>query len=266
MTVRELFAVKYPIIAPVVLLPLPGSPAYAGNLTQIAEQAVADAQLLASLGVDGLSVENMGDAPFFKDEAPPETVASYGRMLAEIRRVTDLPLGVNVLRNCGRASLALAQAFDANYVRVNVLTETYVTDQGIIEGRAAELLRVRRLIDAQYISIFADVNVKHASPMRARGLRDAALDMIERGGADTLIVTGDRTGGAASRGDLQIVHEVAPVVIGSGLTASNAPSLLPASDGAIVATFFREGSDLKNPIAPARVRELMKVVEGLRRP
>src|SRR5207245_11711595 len=100
MKLADLFAVDRPIIGGVPLLPLPGSPRYEGKLDRVVEIALEDVAALESGGVDGLCVENTGDAPYFRDQSPPETVASMGRVLGEVRRHTSLPLGINVLRNC----------------------------------------------------------------------------------------------------------------------------------------------------------------------
>jgi hypothetical protein len=147
---------------------------------------------------------------------------------------------------------------------VNVLTEAVVADQGLIEGIAADLMRARRLIGAQGIAVFADVHVKHAAQLVARPVRESALDAVERGQADVLVVSGSRTGQPPRIEDLADAREVADVVIGSGLTAENAGQLLRAADGAIVATALREEGDLRNPVDGRRVQSLMEVVRGIR--
>lgn len=264
MNLQDIFPVRLPIIAPLVLLPLPGSPRYGGHMDAAIERAVVDVQLLESGGVDGITLENMGDAPFFKDEAPPETVAAFAAVAAAVEAATALPFGVNVLRNCSRASLAVAHVCGGRFIRVNVLTEAYVTDQGIIEGSAAELMRVRRLIAADDIAVFADVRVKHAASLLDRPIYEAALDAVERGLADALIVTGSRTGSPASAEEIKAVRRVGATLIGSGLTPENAGELLPHADGAIVGTYFRRDGVITNPIDPHRVERLMDVVRRLR--
>ncbi len=266
MRLSDLFAEPKPIIGPVQLLALPGSPGFGGSVDAVVDAALEDARALVSGGVDGLILENMGDAPFFTSSVPEETVAAIGRVAGEMRRAApDVPLGVNVLRNAARASLAIAHAFGGSFIRVNVLTETYVTDQGSIEGVAAELLRARRLIGAEHVAIFADVHVKHAAPLLPRPIRDSALDMLERGGADVLVVSGSRTGAAADPGDVEAVSGLgADVVLGSGVTAGNAVEMLRAADGAIVATAFRPGGDLSKRVDRGSVDAFMDVVRGLR--
>jgi uncharacterized protein len=261
---RELFGTELPIIGSIALGPLPGSPRFGGELGAVVDAALDDARVLEAGGVDALSLENMGDAPFFASQVPAETVASFGRVLGEVRRQTDLPIGVNVLRNDGRAALAIALAFGGSFVRVNVLSEVYATDQGLIEGIGAELMRVRRLIGAERIAVFGDVHVKHATPLLVRPIGESALDLVERGLADALVVSGTRTGSPPTLQDLSDARRAGPVVIGSGLTAENAGALLAAADGAIVASTFRPGGDLSKRVEPARVEELMQVVRGMR--
>jgi uncharacterized protein len=260
----DLFSTPRPIIGSIALRPLPGSPRFESPWQAVIDRAMDDALVLERGGVDGLSIENMGDAPFFKSEVPPETVAAMGRVLSELRRQSSLPLGVNVLRNAGRAALALAQSFGAQFVRINVLTEAVVADQGLIEGIAAEVMRARRLMGAEGIAVFADVHVKHAAPVVVRPIRESALDAVERGLADVLVVSGSRTGEPPSADDLAAVREVAEVVIGSGLTPQNAPVLLDAADGAIVATALRGDGDLRNPVDAERLESLMDAVRRVR--
>ncbi|MDG6901646.1 MAG: BtpA/SgcQ family protein [Nitrososphaerota archaeon] len=265
MELREIFSVDHPIIGPVVLKPLPGSPLFKGSLEDVVKEALDEARTLEEGGVDGISFENLGDAPYFKTTAPPETVASFGRVIGEVKRKTSLPIGVNVLRNCAEASLALSYAYGGRWIRVNILTEAYVADQGLIEGVAAELMRKRLTLGAQSVAVFADVHVKHASPLGVRSIRDSALDMVERGLADALIVTGPRTGSPPSAEDLKAVKGLKSVLIGSGLSHENVKGLLPLADGAIVSSCFRKNGSVMNELEPERIKRFMSQVRSLRR-
>src|SRR5262249_52516553 len=143
--------------------------------------------------------ENYGDAPFFAVEVPSETVAMLALALREVRAVAGaLPLGVNVLRNDARAALGLCAATGAQFLRVNVHTGVMATDQGLIQGHAAEPLRVRRRLCPEVL-VLADVHVKHATPPLGEELADAAEDAFRRGRADALVVSGARTGSAPAR-------------------------------------------------------------------
>lgn len=65
-----------------------------------------------------------------------------------VRQLVSIPVGVNVLRNDGKSAMAIALCTGAQFIRVNVLAGAMVTDQGLIEGIAYELLRYRRMLGA----------------------------------------------------------------------------------------------------------------------
>lgn len=264
MDLASIFDKRFPIIGMVHLKPLPGSPAYNGDLEKVIEDAIADAISLERGGVNGILVENLGDAPYFKDPSSPEMVASFTKALVKIKQAVSLPLGVNVLRNGAKAALAMAYVTGCKFIRVNVLIDAYLTDQGIIEGISAELLRYRKFLGSNDISIFADIRVKHAVPLATRSVSDSASDALERGGADVLIVTGKRTGLPPSPEEIKELKASGPTLIGSGLNEDNLDVLLPLADGAIVGTHFKESGYLGSPVSQDRVKKLMEKVEKLR--
>ena len=162
--------VAAPVIGMLHLPPLPGSARYDGDVGAAAACALRDADVLAAGGVHGLMLENYGDVPFFPGRVPAHVVAHMTAVACEVRRrFPGLPLGINVLRHDGRSALAVAHAAGAQFVRVNVLCGARVTDQGLLEGIAHDLLRDRSTLGArESVRIFADVDVKHSAPLAAR--------------------------------------------------------------------------------------------------
>jgi membrane complex biogenesis BtpA family protein len=254
-----------PLLLGVVHLPaLPGSPGYRGDMAGLVDAAVRDAEALIAGGMGGFIVENFGDAPFFAERVPPETIASMGRVLAALPQGEHL-VGVNVLRNDARAALGLAAAFGLDFIRVNVHVGAAVTDQGVIEGRAAETVRARQALGAK-VAILADVDVKHAAPLGPRRpLGALAEEAVGRGHADGLIVSGSGTGAPTALADLRAVKAACPEVlllIGSGLTLESAPEALSVADGAIVGTALKVGGALSAPVDLARVQALVAAVRS----
>lgn len=220
--------------------PLPGAPLWSGSMEPIIERALADARAIFEGGADALIFENFGDRPFRPRSVEPETIAAMTMAISEIRSEIRLPFGVNVLRNDAVAALGIATATGARFIRVNVLTSAMVTDQGIIEGNADEVLRRRRALGIG-TAIFADHNVKHAVPLVAEHPVRSARDLRLRGLADVLIITGGETGLAASTDTLKLLRESlqdVPLVVGSGITPENARAYA-AADGAIVGTALK---------------------------
>lgn len=246
------------------LSPLPGDPAHRGEGFGAAEQhALSDADALAKGGVDGLLVENFGSVPFPKGTAghrlPPHQVATLAVLVRTLRDRFDLPVGVNCLRNDARSAVGIAAAAGADFVRINVHTGAYVTDQGVIEGEADETLRYRQSLGAADVALLADVLVKHAHPLVPVSPEQATHECLDRGLADGVIVTGDATGDPVSGALLARVRAAAgvrPVLIGSGLNPDNADELAPLADGAIVGTWLKRDGVVHQPVDPARVRAL----------
>jgi hypothetical protein len=244
------------------LEPLPGAPGYDGSMETILDRARGDAQALVEAGFDGIMVENFGDAPFFADDAPKVTIAAMTRAVTEVAAV-GLPIGVNVLRNDGLGGLAVAAATGAQFIRVNVLSGTMYTDQGPIVGAAAPIARARREL-CPGTAIMADVFVKHATPPAGLTLIDATNDLVERAGADALIVSGAGTGAATSLDDLATVSDRShlPVFVGSGATAATIRKILAIADGAIVGSDTKIDGITTNPVDPERAAAVVRAASG----
>jgi membrane complex biogenesis BtpA family protein len=246
-----------PLFGMVHLAPLPGAPLYGGSMDAVIGAALADARALRDGGCDGMVFENFGDRPFFKDAVPAETVAAMTRVIVEVVREVALPFGVNVLRNDAASALAIAAVTGAAFIRINVHTGAMLTDQGIIEGRAVETLR-RRAVLAPNVMIFADHMVKHAAPLVAVDEEQAAKDLQLRGLADALIVSGRETGAEPDAARFARVRAAvdAPLLVGSGLTESNAAAFANA-DGAIAGTSIKRDGRVDAPVDVARVARLV---------
>lgn len=263
-----------PIVGMVHLAALPGAPAYEGEFGAVLDAAVRDARRLESGGVDALLVENFGDAPFHPEDVPKHVVASMTRVATELRDAVDLPLGINVLRNDAEAALSVASAADAGFVRVNVHVGARVTDQGIVEGRAHETMRLREALESD-VAVLADVDVKHSAPLAGRAPDEPAgeelAEAIERGLADGLVVSGAGTGHAVSGERLSTVVSArdergldAPVFVGSGVTVETVADALDVADGAIVGTALKEGGETTAPVDEERVRKLVAAADEVR--
>jgi membrane complex biogenesis BtpA family protein len=234
------------------LEPLPGAPGFGGSMSVVLERARTDARTLLEAGYDGIMVENFGDAPFFADDVPKVSVAAMALAVAEVASV-GLPTGVNVLRNDALGALAVAAATETSFIRVNVLSGMMYTDQGPIVGQAAQIDRVRREL-CPGTAIIADVFVKHATPPAGLSLVDATNDLVERAGADAVVVSGSGTGSPTDLDDLRTVakHSHLPVYVGSGATAETIAEILSIGDGAIVGSATKTDGIVTNPVDPER--------------
>ncbi len=257
--------VAKPVIGMLHAPPLPGSPRYGGDFAAVERAVLRDAEALSQGGVHALLLENFGDAPFFPGRVPTHTATHLSALALAVRRACDLPLGINVLRNDGLSALAVAAAAGAAFVRVNVLTGARVTDQGIVQGIAHELLRYRRELGAD-VRVVADVAVKHSAPLADYPLQDEVKDAVQRGLADILVVSGAGTGQPVDPERLQAVKAAAgeaPVWLGSGVTPESLSTLAPHADGFIVGTALKRDGVPTHPVDPARVRTMLEAWRAL---
>jgi uncharacterized protein len=264
MNFRDLFGRRKLLIACVHLLPLPGAPRFAGDMRTVYDTALKEADIFKRRGVDGLIVENFGDKPFYPGRVPAETVAALSAVTREIVKAAGLPVGVNALRNDALAAIAVAVAAEAHFIRVNVHMGAVVSEQGLIQGTSHETLRLRAGLRSNTL-IFADVGVKHAAPLADRGLAAETRDLAERGMADAIIVSGERTGAETRPEDIDIVaaHTRLPVLVGSGTTPENLHRVFSKADGFIVGSYFKKGARGENRVEAKRVEAFLQKMKSL---
>jgi predicted TIM-barrel enzyme len=94
-------------------------------------------------------------------------------------------------------------------------------------------------------------------------MADEAGDILLRGLADGLIVSGSGTGKSTDPAHVEAAQSAAraagnsPVFVGSGVTADTIGAFLPHADGFIVGTAFKPNGDPRQPVDVNRVRALL---------
>jgi membrane complex biogenesis BtpA family protein len=265
MSFQDLFGGPKPLIGVLHLLPLPGAPLYDGTMQKVYDQALAELEIFKRHSLDSVIVENFRDMPYFPGRVPVETVAAMAAVAREVVRAADMPVGINVLRSDGEAAIAVAAASGAHYVRVNVHMGAVVADQGIVQGSSQFSVRLRSALKSRAL-IFADVGVKHAAPVAGRTLDIETRDLAERGLADAIIVTGDRTGVETSLADVDVVREATtlPLLVGSGASPENIEQVLPKVNGLIVGSYFKKDGAGHKLVDESRVQRFVKRFVELR--
>ena len=251
----------------VIHLPaLPGSPGANGKspskvLHLARERAVEEAKRLEKSGFEGLIIENFGDAPFYKNRVPAETIAAMSVIASAVIESVKIPLGINVLRNDADAALAIATVTGAAFVRINVLAGVVATDQGLIEGEAARWVRENQRLGGR-VRILADVHVKHARTLSSDDLGIAIEEVAGRGGAEGVIVTGATTGRLPAEESLRAAlgsarHCGVPLYVGSGMTVEGLANSEPGLR-LIVGSALRRGGKAGATLDAPRISALVK--------
>jgi hypothetical protein len=256
---------RKPIIGVLHVPALPGTPRNQLSLAEIREWVTRDAEAywaagVSSLAVDAMLLENFGDAPYYPERVPAETVAFLTALACHVRSKFDLPLGINVLRSDGESALAIAAASGAEFIRVATYSGARAADQSSLLGNAHRIQRLKHALGCN-VMIFADVLIRRSvTPMGSRAIEDVVEDTNERALADAVIITGPETDTPPDMVPLQTARMAAKgalVFAGSGAREVTIPSILEIVDGAIVGSAFKVDGVVTNPVDAARVRRLM---------
>lgn len=246
---ERLFGHAKPLIGMIHLAPLPDYPQSPG-MSRIIEQALIDLQSLEAAGFDGVLVENEHDQPHRVAASPATVSAMIEVTRAVVHASTRLVVGCEILLNDPIASLDVAQASGAGFVRTDYFVDRmWRPEYGEFAIDPDGLLEHRKRLGCELVLVMADIQVKYARMLAPRPISDSAAEACGKG-ADAIVVTGNASGDAPRVADIVAAKAAAnaggattPVVVGSGLDRHNAGQLLAAADGAIVGTaLMRAGS------------------------
>ncbi len=239
---------------------LPGTPLNNLSPNVIAEIAINEAEKYVKEGIDGIIIENMHDIPYLNSKCGPEIVSTMTLVAKSIRDLTERPIGIQILAGCNKEALAVAFATGLDFVRVEGYVYSHIADEGLMNSCAGELLRYRKAIGADKVSIYTDIKKKHSSHMITNDLLiEEHANAAEFFLSDGLIITGSSTGVPASIEELKRVRETTelPILIGSGLTADNLADYYHLANGFIVGSYFKKEGLWSNSIDINRVKSFL---------
>jgi uncharacterized protein len=233
---------------------LPGSPNWTDSTIEQAIEIVrADVKRLATGGINSVVVQNLWDGPT-KSPAAPSTVAAMAVIVRAVREACSGLVGVCLDVNDGPASLAVAAAGGADFVRIKVLVGTMLKSAGLVTGCAAEIAEARRRPGMPRIAVLADVHDRSGVPLGGVGLADDVEGALWSG-ADALVITG--------RSPQQTVEMIAavrpltaatPLIVGGGTNPDNMRDVLPHADGVIAGVYLKENGVESAHVDVARTR------------
>ncbi len=185
-------------------------------------------------------------AVFLQDETPnagparPETIAimaSLGRLVR--REYPALQLGIILQAHDPIAPLAVAYASGASFVRIKVFVGAMLKAEGIKEGCGIAARDYRHSLNADDITLLADVHDRTGFPILDVPI-DVAAGWAVHSGADGLILTG-----RSYPESLQLLQKVRqsgvtkPLLMGGSATAEKVPEILQYADGIIVSNALK---------------------------
>jgi membrane complex biogenesis BtpA family protein len=255
------------IIAMIHVGALPGTPQNRFSVKDIVNQALKEAAIYLSCGIDSLLIENMHDVPYLNTKVGPEITASMTAVAVELRKMTPKPLGIQILAGANKEALAIALAAGLDFIRAEGFVFGHVADEGYMDSCAGELLRYRKQIGADEISIFTDVKKKHSSHAITSDVSLAeTIKAAEFFLSNGIIITGSTTGKEADLDDVELASRSTnlPIIVGSGITVENISRYWNSADAFIVGSSLKQSGKWQNDVDKEKVTQFMARVASLR--
>ncbi len=245
---------------------MPGTPFYEeGSFETTFEKALADARALDQGGADGCLVQTVDRVYSVKDESDPIRVAAVAMIVRAIDQATrpDFQIGVQIMRNALKASLAVAKVGNGTFVRCGALVGATLTAHGLVEANPLDVLQYRSLIRATNVKLIAEIDSMHFKWWGGKPVAEIAL--AAKGVGAEAVSLGDPD----EETTLAMIHAVRkaapglPIILAGYTNHENAARLLAAADGAFVGSCLEPGG-WASRIDVDRVRAYVDIVRGLR--
>ncbi|WP_420102623.1 BtpA/SgcQ family protein [Bosea sp. (in: a-proteobacteria)] len=216
------------------------------SMAFLEDYVATNARVFAEAGVPYVKLQDQTREAGAMQPGPLAMTAALGRFLKS--EVPQIGLGIIVEAHDPVASLAIAHASGADFVRLKVFVGQAMTAQGPKTGMGAQALAYRTQLGRDDIAILADVHDRTAVPMSSE-TPEFAAEWAQKTGADGLILTGADWADSLAR--IRRAREAGikrPILLGGSVTEGNVREALGLCDGVIVSTAL-----MRKDAAPADV-------------
>jgi membrane complex biogenesis BtpA family protein len=253
------------VIGLVHLSPLPGTPFYReGSLEQTLREAVADATALYRGGADGCLIQTVDRVYPAGDEADYARVAAMATIVRAVAEATgpEFQLGVQIMVNALKASVAVAKVCGGSFVRCAALVGATVSAAGLVQANPHDVLSYRAQIGAQHIKLIAEVHSRHFRWLGEQAPAEVARMAARVGAAAVEVAHPDEATNAQLVRQIKQALPRLPVILGGYTTHDNVARRLAEADGAFVGTCLKaERGDGRVDVE--RVRAYVDIVARL---
>lgn len=256
------------VLGMIHLQPLPGTPFYKeGSFDRTLDTAVQSARALYDGGADGCLVQTVDRVYSVKDESDPARTAAMGLIVRAIAQVTgeEFQIGVQLMRNALKASLAVAKVAGGTFIRAGALVGRTLTSHGMVEADPFAVMEYRNKIHAWDIKVIAEVDSMHFKWFGEAKPTAEVARSAQHVGADAVSV-----GDPDERKTLALIAAVRkavpglPILLAGYTNHDNAARLMAAADGAFVGTCLERGG-WGGQIDVERVKAYVDIVRRLQR-
>ncbi|HEU0298651.1 MAG TPA: BtpA/SgcQ family protein [Longimicrobium sp.] len=254
------------VLGMIHLQPLPGTPFHEeGSFGAALERAVRSARALHEGGADGCLVQTVERVYSVRDESDPARTAAMSLVVNAIVQATGgtFPVGVQMMRNALKASLAVAKVAGGSFIRAGALVGATLSEHGMVTPDPLDVMEYRNRIGARGIRVVADVHSMHYRWFGGEKAVDEVARHARQAGADAVAL-----GDPDEARTLEMIAAVrrtapgVPILLAGYTTHENVARLLAAADGAFVGTCL-ERDGWGGEIDAERVRAYVERVRGI---
>lgn len=221
---------------------------------------LSNARIFVEAGITAIKVQ---DETREEGPAAMQTVARMAALGRSFRReFPGTALGIIVQAHDAVGPLAIADACDADFVRLKVFVGAAVNAEGLRMALNIPATQYRAAIGRQDIKIYADVHDRTCVPLAGMAPETAAV-WAQSLGADAMILTGSGIDDTLSRvAAARKAGVVRPILIGGGVTTANIGAALAAADGVIVSTALLRDGAAHDDLALWDREKVLRLVEA----
>jgi len=265
MRVFDQLGKKKVVLGLIHLKPLPGTPYFEeGFLEEALNKALRDSAALYKGGADGCLIQTVDRVYPVDDQVDYARLSAMAKIVHEVSRATppDFQIGVQIMANALKSSLAVAKVCGGSYLRCMALVGETQTAWGLVQAAPHDFLQYRARIKAKDIKLIAEVDGMH---FRWKGGKPTAevAGMAYRIGVDAVEVAHpDEEINARMVHDIKTTYPRIPVILGGYTNHENVLRRMDEADGAFVGSCLEEGGR-GGYVDVERVKEYVALISSL---
>lgn len=254
------------VLGMVHLRPLPGTPLYEEeSFSETLDVAVESARALDEGGADGCLVQTVDHVYSVGEDSDPARTTAMGLITSAVVAATrpDFAVGVQLMRNALKASLAVAKVAGGSYIRAGALVGATLSTHGLVQADPLAVMEYRAKINARQVRVIADVDSMHFKWFGEPRPTGEVARAAGRVGADAVALGHpDEDTTLAMIASVREAAPDLPVILAGYTNHDNAARLLAAADGAFVGTCLEAGG-WGGRVDVERVKEYVNIVRSL---
>lgn len=230
------------------------------SLKNIIEKAKSDLLQLEDWGINYACIINESDIPY-KIIISDEEKQYFLEISQSLKKEAKIKLWICVLYNDWKATLDIAKAIDADFVRIDTFVDLVESDAWIIYPESPQIVDYQKSIGAENIILLTDIHPKYKKMLEEKTLLESALQAM-KSWSNWVIITGKQSGDSVELSKLKELKWnlwSGKIYLWSWVSSENIKEYRNYIDWAFVWTYFKK--DCK--IDKEKVKEFVAICKNL---